>query len=69
MNAGGYLRKISAEARKQGWGVERTAKSHIKFVPPSGPLIYSAGTPSDPRGMKNLESRLRRQGLILPAGR
>lgn len=62
------LRKIARAAREQGWRVELTAKSHVKFVPPQGELIYSAGTPSDWRGRRNLVSRLRRSGLELSNG-
>lgn len=63
------LRKIAAQAREQGWQVEMTRKSHIKFVPPQGELVYSSGTPSDRRAQLNLVSRLRRQGLELQPGR
>lgn len=59
------LRKIAREARSQGWQVEMTRKSHVKFVPPEGPIVIGAGTPSDNRGRLNLLTRLRRQGLEL----
>lgn len=62
------LRKIAAQARAQGWQVELTRKSHVKFVPPKGELVFSSGTPSDRRAQLNLVSRLRRQGLELLPG-
>lgn len=60
------LRKIAAEARGQGWQVQLTKKSHVKFVPPAGKIIFTSGTPSDGRGRLNLLSELRRSGLELP---
>lgn len=60
------LRKIVTRAREQGWRVELTRRSHVKFVPPEGPIVFTSGTPSDARGRLNLVSELRRSGLKLP---
>jgi len=45
-------------ALAQGWEVEWTAGSHIRFTHPSGGLVTTSGTPSDWRAPRNLESHL-----------
>lgn len=51
-------------AQKQGWAVDFTTRGHLKLVPPSGGTpIFSSGTPSDHRSVKNFAARLRRAGL------
>ena len=53
-------------ARTHGWSVTRTRRNHHwKFVSPdrSVPPIFTSGTPSDWRSIRNLRSNLRRSGL------
>lgn len=59
-------RPLVKVARKQGWIVELTNNNHLRFVPPgdADPVVTS-NTPSDQRAAKNLQSKLRRHGLIL----
>lgn len=59
---------LIAQARRQGWTVEKRASNHLLFRPPDRaiPAIVTAATPSDWRGPLNLRSHLRRAGLDLP---
>ena len=58
------LRPIVKKARKQGWEVSVTKKSHVRFVPPGGgAAVIASGSASDSRSIKNLRARLRRSGL------
>jgi predicted RNA binding protein YcfA (HicA-like mRNA interferase family) len=62
------LREIEKAAKEQGWGVGRTQKGHLKFVPPDRTknIVIGSGTPSDRRSIKNLLAELKRQGFIWP---
>lgn len=65
------LRDIEEAARDQGFGVDRTARGHPKFLPPDrtkGP-VFGSGTPGDQRAIRNLLAKLRAAGLIWPPGR
>jgi hypothetical protein len=57
------LRRLAAEAQRQGWSVEKTGGGHLKWVAPSGARVYTASTPSDPRAFANVRAMLRRAGL------
>ena len=59
------LREIEDAAREAGWTVSRTARGHVRFVPPdpNGKIVITAGSPSDIRGLRNLRAQLKRQGL------
>lgn len=41
--------------------VTRTRKSHWRVQIPGGPIIVTAGTPSDHRASRNFRARLRRE--------
>lgn len=62
------MRDIERAAREQGWRVERTAKGHVRFVPPDPtmPIVVASGTPGDRRAIRNLLAALRRSGLVWP---
>jgi hypothetical protein len=57
------FRTAAEAARAAQWRIEHTAGNHLRWLPPSGPFVITAGTPSDPRGIRNDESLLRRAGL------
>lgn len=57
------LRVVARIARRHGWTIETTKRSHIRFTSPAGRTVFAAGTPSDRRGLRNLISDLRRAGL------
>lgn len=58
------LRQTMERAEKFGFTITPTRNSHYKWYPPNGgPVIFSPSTPSDYRGLKNLEAQLRRAGL------
>lgn len=51
------------QAVLRGWRVEPTKNLHLKWIAPSGAIIFSSSTPSDRRAALNLRSQLRREGL------
>ena len=54
---------IKEAIKKQGWRVEVTKGSHIKFIAPDGSCMFASGTPSDHRARKGMLADLRRRGL------
>lgn len=62
---GEHLRVVIKAARKQGWLVEVTRKSHLKFTPPDPTmeLVICSGTPSDRFAFRNALTQLKRNGL------
>lgn len=61
------LGDVIAQARAQGWAVERTGKDHLRFVPTdkTQPIVHTAMTPGDRRAVQNIRSNLRRAGLAI----
>lgn len=57
------IKELMRHARAQGWRTEPTRSGHVKWLPPEGPFVISAGSPSDPRAIANLRADLRRHGL------
>lgn len=59
------VREYVSAALSAGWRVEKTGKSHFKFVPadPTKPVVVHAGTSCSQRGLKNFIAALRRSGL------
>lgn len=61
------LEQLRREAISQGWRIIDHG-GHTKWLPPdpSAGFVTVAGTPSDPRAIRNIESELRRKGLNIP---
>lgn len=59
------MRKLVQAAEGQSWRVELTNGGHLKFLPPEGPFIIAAQTPSDRRTWLNTRANLRRAGLVI----
>ncbi len=59
---------LIAQARQQGFTVERRGSGHWLFRPPNrtDPLVVVSGSPSDHRAVANMRGQLRRAGLDLP---
>lgn len=59
------LQDLIQLAVDQDWKVEWTKGGHLRLTPPdpSKPQIFSASTPSDWRGVKNMRARMKRSGL------
>lgn len=54
-------------ARRQGWDVEVTRASHLKYTPPprlGGRPVFGPLTPSSYRGLKNFFAKMKRAGLV-----
>lgn len=58
-------RELRKAAEQQGWLITVTGKCHLKWKPPQGGPIFSAGTPSDRRSYANTKAMLTRAGLKL----
>ena len=61
------FREIMNAALQQGWKVEKTGKSHWKFIPPdkTQSIYIASGSPSDHRWAKTMRTELRRRGLVI----
>lgn len=59
---GRETRKLLKQCEAAGCVVERTRR-HYRVVTPSGQAVIVAGTPSDPRSLKNTIADLRRAGV------
>lgn len=53
------------QAEDQGWNVTKRNNGHLKWVSPSGTIVYSAASPSDNRAIKNITRELRIRGFIV----
>lgn len=55
-------RELRRLAKRLGLRVDRTSGSHFRLLDALGGVVaVTAGTPSDHRGMKNLEADLKRR--------
>ncbi len=59
------FRPLAQRALAQGWTIEKTSKSHLRWQAPTGEVVFTASTPSDRRVVMNVRSDLRRRGLVL----
>jgi hypothetical protein len=57
------LKSIEKTAVAQGWKVATTNGGHKKWFAPGGGIVISGSTESDPRGLKNHLSRIRKLGF------
>ena len=57
------LKRIIALAIRQGYSVELRNNGHYKFTAPTGRFIFTSGTPSDRRAIKNILADLKKLGL------
>jgi predicted RNA binding protein YcfA (HicA-like mRNA interferase family) len=59
---------LERAALAQGWTVERTKRGHRRFIPrdPTRQIVIGSGTPGDRRAIRNLLTRLKREGLVWP---
>lgn len=53
-----HVRELLILADELGWELSWTKGSHLVFRKPDRPLVFSAGTPSDPRSVRNLKAQL-----------
>lgn len=59
------LKELIKTAEEQGWKVERGNNGHYKWLSPTGGMVITSSTPSDKRAFANIQSDLRRYGLVL----
>lgn len=51
------------KAQKQGWKIELTKSSHLRWTSPDGRFFHSASSPSDFRAIKYIRQYLRKYGM------
>ena len=59
------LNSLMAQAGEQGWSVIHTGGNHIKWIAPSGAIVFSGSTNSDKRAILNIQRELRFKGFII----
>jgi len=59
------FRALIDEATKQGWEVTKTNGGHLRWLSPTGKVVFSSFSPSDRRAIKNTMSQLRLNGYII----
>jgi predicted RNA binding protein YcfA (HicA-like mRNA interferase family) len=58
------LKQLILQAEDQGWQILKTNGDHLKWVSPTGLVVFSGATPSDRRALKNITRELRVRGFI-----
>jgi predicted RNA binding protein YcfA (HicA-like mRNA interferase family) len=58
------LRQLVEQAVEQGWIVNLTSGSHLRWKAPDGALFFTASTPSDRRALLNIRRDLLNHGFI-----
>lgn len=59
------LKPLIKAAERQGWRVDLSKNNHVKFLAPSGAMVIAGVSISDHRGLKNVQSHLRKAGLAV----
>jgi predicted RNA binding protein YcfA (HicA-like mRNA interferase family) len=59
------IQELIKVAEDQGWRVERSNGGHFKWLAPNGKMVITSATPSDKRAFANIQTDLRRYGLII----
>jgi hypothetical protein len=59
------LNGLIAQAAQQGWVVIKTGGDHVKWVSPTGAIVFSGSTNSDKRALQNIKRELRHKGFIV----
>jgi len=61
------IKQLKRLAEEQGWTVEITSKSHLRFLPPdkTKPQVFMSGETCSHAGFRNGLSQLRRAGLVV----
>lgn len=54
------MQDLCVEASHAGWTVARTGGDHIRFLAPSGAIVFGASTPSDRYATTNCRAELSR---------
>jgi hypothetical protein len=54
------LKKILDDACERGWRVELTNSGHWRLTGPNRALLFTASTPGDWRGIRNIRQAIRR---------
>lgn len=63
MKLRGDWKDLAEAAIRAGCVLTQTGSNHIKWQTPQGRAVFSAGTPSDWRAIRNTRAKLRREGV------
>lgn len=55
------LRQFLRSIEKDGWGWHIRRNGHLRLDGPNGEVVFTGGTPTDNRAIKNLRSDMRRE--------
>lgn len=58
------ISQLVNKAIKQGWSVTVTNDTHLKWVSPTGDILFSSMTPRHPVTIKKIRKDLRMRGFI-----
>jgi predicted RNA binding protein YcfA (HicA-like mRNA interferase family) len=58
------FQQLVKQAESQGWVVTKTNGSHLRWLSPTGRIVFSTSTPSDKRGLLNTIKELRVGGFV-----
>lgn len=58
------LKELQKEAKKQGWSITIAKAGHLKWRSPTGALVVTSQTPSDPRTIHNIVRDLQKRGFV-----
>jgi hypothetical protein len=56
-------------AEKQGWNITQSRSGHIKWLSPTGAIVFSAFSPSDRHAYKNIKKQLIAKGIEIKKGK
>jgi predicted RNA binding protein YcfA (HicA-like mRNA interferase family) len=56
------MQQLARKAEKQGWVIEISKGTHMKWTSPAGEKVFSSYSPSDHRAIQNTIRELRKKG-------
>lgn len=59
------LKMLIKSAEKQHWKIVVSNGGHLKWVSPTGKVVFTSLTPSDQRALSNMKRDLKSAGLII----
>jgi len=59
------FKQLKKSLIKQGWNCSVRKCGHLKFVSPSGKVLFTSATPSDVRAIHKIRAQARRMGADL----
>jgi hypothetical protein len=57
------LRRLARDALAEGWSIEMIGGCHFKWTHPEGGFLFTGGSVSDRRAIRNIKSQMRAEGF------